>query len=100
MAGLFLGALIGGAFAERFGRKKSIIVGMSANIVSYVLIAFMPNLYGYMAMRLLIMTTGHAAWIAYCAYVMEIVGPSYRSVAGTSTMVASCSGKLLIVFLI
>ena len=97
MAGLFLGALFGGAFAERFGRRMGIIVGMSANIVSYVLIAFMPNEYGYMVMRLFIMTTGHAAWIAYCAYVMEIVGPTYRAVAGTSTMVVSCSGELFIV---
>ena len=103
MAGLFLGALIGGAYAEKFGRKNCIIVGMSCTIVSYVIIAFMPNVYGYMVMRLITMAVGHAAWIAYVAYVMEIVGPSYRSVAGSSTMIVSCSGQslsMLLVFMI
>ena len=63
MAGLFLGAFCGGAVSERFGRKFGMMFGLVANTVAYLLIAFMPNVYGYMVMRLLIMATGHMNWV-------------------------------------
>ena len=66
MAGLFLGAFCGGAVAERFGRKFCMMLGLVTNTLSYILIAFMPNVYGYMIMRLFVMATGHMNWIWCC----------------------------------
>ncbi len=51
MAGFFFGCLIASFLADRFGRKKVIIVSGSISAVFGVCNPFIPNLYAFMVVR-------------------------------------------------
>ena len=85
--GVFLGALIAGMYADKFGRKNAIMVFTFLLIGCQVAHSFMPNVWGFMAFRVLSQLTNHVTWIAYISYSVEILGPSKRSLAGAMTHV-------------
>lgn len=87
MVGLFIGAFIAGLYADKFGRKNAIMVFTILEVACQVAHSFMPNVWGFMAFRVLSQLTNHVTWIAYISYSVEILGPSKRSLAGAMTHV-------------
>jgi OCT family organic cation transporter-like MFS transporter 4/5 len=53
LVGLFFGAMIGGVYSDKFGRKNAIWVFMGLLVVFIICTAFMPNYIGFLLFRTL-----------------------------------------------
>ena len=84
--GLFMGAYFGGTFAEKFGRKRTMIVALIGTAVAQVGQALVPTgpsgYYCFLVARILAMAFNHMAYLSFCCYVTEIVGPEGRKITG------------------
>ena len=75
MGGMGLGAALGGNFADKFGRKKSIYIWVPVLSVLLVCHSFVTDLTLIIIFRTLEITVAHLAWIPHISYCVEIVGP-------------------------
>ena len=80
---LMMGAYISGIYADKFGRKHAIMVWNLVTAVFLALLAFMPNQYGFLVMRVLSNGFGHVSVLAYVTYSMELLGPKRRAISGS-----------------
>ncbi len=81
MAGLTMGSLLGGAVADRFGRKRAMAVGMSIAVPSVLLGASAGNYYLYVLLRLTACTTIVFSWIGTHNFFLEYFSKSHRKTA-------------------
>ena len=72
--GFFLGAFFGGMLADKFGRKKTMIVSLALTAISLYAQAFIPGYAAFLVFRVAVMAFNHMAYLSYCCYVCEIVG--------------------------
>ena len=72
--GFFLGAFFGGMLADKFGRKKTMIVSLALTAISLYAQAFIPGYVSFLVFRVAVMAFNHMAYLSYCCYVCEIVG--------------------------
>ena len=84
--GLFMGAYFGGTFAEKFGRKRTMIVALVGTAVGLIGQSLVPTgpsgYYCFLVARILAMAFNHMAYLSFCCYVTEIVGPEGRKITG------------------
>ncbi|KAL6485413.1 hypothetical protein MHYP_G00048050 [Metynnis hypsauchen] len=85
MFGLLVGAVLFGAFADRFGRRVIILVALALQAVFGVGAAFAPNFYVYVLLRFVVGTT--ISGVIMSAFVLgtEWTGPRHRMLAGIIT---------------
>ncbi|XP_036438437.1 solute carrier family 22 member 13 isoform X2 [Colossoma macropomum] len=85
MFGLLVGAVLFGAFADRFGRRVIILVALALQAVFGVGAAFAPNFYIYVLLRFVVGTT--ISGVIMNAFVLgtEWTGPRHRMLAGVIT---------------
>ena len=88
-----------GWFADRYGRKRALLLGMSVFVVGSALIAAAPTLVVFIAGRLVQAAGLSLQSIAALAVVMDVFGPERRSTAvgglGGIGGVAAATGPLI-----
>ena len=81
-----MGAYFGGTFAEKFGRKRTMIVALIGTAVAQIGQALVPTgpsgYYCFLVARILAMAFNHMSYLSFCCYVTEIVGPEGRKITG------------------
>ena len=82
LLGLMIGAYITVFYVDRHGRKHAIMVWNFITAICLLVHAFMPNKYGFLAMRVLGVGFGHVSSLAEKAYTMELLGPRKRAISG------------------
>ena len=60
--------------ADKFGRKKTMIVSLALIAISLYAQAFIPGYVSFLVFRVAVMAFNHMAYLSYCCYVCEIVG--------------------------
>ena len=58
------------------------VLSMLATSISLLLQGLLPSYYLFLIFRCLVMAFQHMAFIAYCCFVCEIVGPKGRKIMG------------------
>ncbi|KAL6262289.1 hypothetical protein P5V15_007383 [Pogonomyrmex californicus] len=97
MLGVFMGAVILGSMADKYGRKIIFYVSAVAQLLLGVLVAFVNNYYVFLVLRFLYGIFGSAgAYITGFVLTMELVGPSRRTVCGILFQLAFATGFMLV----
>jgi len=76
--GLLFGAFIFGYSADRFGRKKTLLIASIGTILFSLGVAFSPNITSFAIFRFLSALCIHASVPIGLVYGIEFVGPIYR----------------------
>ncbi|XP_057618580.1 solute carrier family 22 member 1 [Chionomys nivalis] len=76
--GFFLGSLIAGYFADRFGRKLCLLVTTLVTSLSGVLTAVAPDYTSMLLFRLLQGMVSKGSWVSGYTLITEFVGSGYR----------------------
>lgn len=74
----FIGAAAAGYVSDRFGRKRTVLIGISFGSIFGLLLRFMPTWWSFLIFWLLMHTFLHLAYISASVYVIEILGPAKR----------------------
>lgn len=82
--GFFNGAILAGYLSDNYGRRNSILIGSLGNSLFILLASWSRNWLEFAFCRFNIGMFGNVAFIASFVYVMEFVGPKYRSMCGVS----------------
>ena len=91
-----VGSLLGGPMADRWGRKRGLVVAMVACGLSFVLIALGREYHALLAGRLLGGLAIGAVSVATPLYLAEISPPHLRGALGSTMQLAIVSGLLLV----
>lgn len=95
--GVFTGAVVLGAIADRVGRKRVFCWSGLLQLIFGVSVAFMPEYFSFLAVMYLYGIFGSAgAYIAGFVLTMELVGSSKRTVCGLITSMAFSFGVVLV----
>ncbi|XP_034024757.1 solute carrier family 22 member 13-like [Thalassophryne amazonica] len=76
MAGILVGSLVSGAISDRFGRRCSILLSVSSQILFGVGAAFSPNIYIYMVMKFFSGSSGAVIPVLTSVMAVEWTDPS------------------------
>ncbi|CAO2628721.1 Solute carrier family 22 member 1 [Lemmus lemmus] len=90
--GFFLGSLIVGYFADRFGRKLCLLVTTLVTSLSGVLTAVAPDYTSMMLFRLLQGMVSKGSWVSGYTLITEFVGSGYRRAMAIMYQVAFTVG--------
>ncbi|XP_041536142.1 solute carrier family 22 member 1 [Microtus oregoni] len=90
--GFFLGSLIVGYFADRFGRKLSLLATTLVTSLSGVLTAVAPDYTTMLLFRLLQGMVSKGSWVSGYTLITEFVGSSYRRTTAIMYQVAFTVG--------
>ena len=74
----FIGAGLSGYISDRFGRKRTVLIGLAVGNLAGLLLRFMPNWWSFLIFWMFMHLGIHLAYIAASVYVIEIVGPAKR----------------------
>lgn len=97
MLGVFTGAVVLGAMADKYGRKTIFCWSGVLQLFFGVLVAFMPEFWSFAAIRFLYGIFGSAgSYITGFVLTMELVGPSKRTVCGITFQAAFATGIILV----
>ena len=91
-----VGSLLGGPMADRWGRKRGLVVAMAVCGVGFVLIALGREYHALLAGRLLGGLAIGAVSVATPLYLAEISPPRLRGALGSTMQLAIVSGLLLV----
>ena len=91
-----VGSLLGGPMADRWGRKRGLVVAMAVCGVGFVLIALGREYHALLAGRLLGGLAIGAVSVATPLYLAEISPPHLRGALGSTMQLAIVSGLLLV----
>ncbi|XP_059097988.1 organic cation transporter protein-like isoform X2 [Tigriopus californicus] len=78
MLGLLIGAVIGGCFSDKFGRKKVFMISAFLTGPLYFGQAFVPNYYTYAGLRLACVVVSYLAAFGSFPLKLEMVSHQYR----------------------
>lgn len=81
-AGFFLGAFQGGFISDNYGRKTALLVGAIGNISFSLAASFAPNWWCFAIFRFFIGAFSNTSYVACFVFIMEVIGPKYRSPCG------------------
>ncbi|XP_077977305.1 organic cation transporter protein-like [Glandiceps talaboti] len=82
MAGYFVGSLLFGYVVDRFGRMFGLMVSLTGLIIFGTTVAFAPNYIAFVMIRFLAAIFAYGTYLSGFVMATEVVGPSYRKVAG------------------
>ncbi|XP_002158070.2 organic cation transporter protein [Hydra vulgaris] len=82
--GWAIGAITIGILSDRYGRKKILFPSWSGIIVSSLICAFVHNFWIFLVLRLIIGILQGGVMLLLFVLATELVGPSYRSLSGTT----------------
>ncbi|XP_016362737.1 organic cation transporter protein-like isoform X1 [Sinocyclocheilus anshuiensis] len=85
MFGLLVGAVLFGALADKYGRRIIILIGLAAQAIFGVGVAFAPNFYIYVLLRFVVGMTISAVIMNAFVLGTEWTGPKKRMLAGVIT---------------
>ncbi|NWV67417.1 S22A2 protein, partial [Malurus elegans] len=94
-AGFFMGSMNIGYIADRFGRKFCLLTTILANIISGILLVFVPSYLWIVIIRFLQGLVSKGCWTAGYILVTEVVGPEYRRTVGILYQAAFSVGLLI-----
>ncbi|XP_072437345.1 solute carrier family 22 member 3-like [Chiloscyllium punctatum] len=94
--GFFLGALIAGYSADRFGRKLCLLACLAGTGVSGIAVAVAPTYPVFVIFRILQGLFGRGICLTNAVIATELVGPRYRRVAIVVTQAAFSSGIMIL----
>lgn len=86
MVGVMLGSIIFGDLADRFGRFPIFFASLVIQVIFGVLVAVSPEYITYSISRLIVGATTSGVFLVAYVIGLEMVGPKYRSFAGTLIM--------------
>ncbi|XP_039248686.2 organic cation transporter protein-like [Styela clava] len=82
MVGLLLGSFIFGNFADRYGRKPSIIITCIGSAIGLILAALSHVYWLYTFSRVFNAVFGYGLYMINFVLVVELVGPEWRTLVG------------------
>ncbi|XP_067674157.1 organic cation transporter protein-like [Haliotis asinina] len=91
-AGNLVGTLVMGLLSDFFGRRPLYLVNTVGTAIISISMAFVPNVYVYIAFRVLESMCGIAAFTSTFVLAMEMTGPSRRVFVGIIVEVFWCMG--------
>nr|XP_039273412.1 organic cation transporter protein-like [Styela clava] len=95
MIGMFVGSLLFGNIADRFGRKFTIILTCYGMLFSMLGVAFCNMIELFSFTRFLVATFAMGCNVAIFCYIMEMVGTKWRTLVGISYQMAFAIGYML-----
>jgi len=93
--GCITGALLGSYTAEKFGRKKSIMLDCIVNIAAFVMTGYFTNFPLLLVARILAGHSGGSNLVATPIFVGETSHPSLRGFTGSLLIIEYCAGFTL-----
>ncbi|XP_034966542.1 solute carrier family 22 member 2 [Zootoca vivipara] len=94
--GFFVGSISIGYMADRFGRKRCLLITILINSISGVLMAFAPSYTWTVVFRLIQGLVSKGGWLTGYILITEFVGLSYRRTVGIVYQVAFTVGLLVL----
>uniref|UniRef100_A0A8C3LJA9 Solute carrier family 22 member 2 n=1 Tax=Chrysolophus pictus TaxID=9089 RepID=A0A8C3LJA9_CHRPC len=94
--GFFIGSMIIGYIADRFGRKLCLLITVLINSVSGVLVAFAPSYMWTVIFRLIQGLVSKGGWLTGYVLTAEFVGLSFRRTVGIIYQLAFTVGLLIL----
>nr|XP_018906940.1 PREDICTED: organic cation transporter protein-like isoform X1 [Bemisia tabaci] len=83
MLGGLVGSMLFGVAADRYGRKKPLIIGVVGQLVAGVAAAFMPTYELLLLFRFITSVAVGGTMAVSCVLCMEVVGGKWRTIVGT-----------------
>ncbi|XP_067675691.1 organic cation transporter protein-like isoform X2 [Haliotis asinina] len=96
MAGLLCGSLVLGIISDIIGRKPTLMASVLLHIGTGVGTAFAPNYVAFVILRFLNGASNIGLFVSSFVIVMELVGPSKRTLAGMVIELFWCIGLFLV----
>ena len=93
--GLFIGSVIGGHLGDCFGRKRVMLISTIIMIPNLMFSGYSPNLWVYIILFLLNITTLPLIWISLSTLTLELFGKDYRGNAVVAEGLSWCFGQLI-----
>ena len=97
--GVFLGVLVPGFFADRFGRKKLMFVTMFIAAVSTLVSAFSPSYTFFLVTRVFSGFGTLGTFVTMCILAVEITSASHKSLVGNLVHILWAPGQMLMALL-
>lgn len=96
MLGVLIGSYIFGAISDQFGRKPAFMASVLIQAAFGILSGLAPNYWTFVLARIVIGMTTSGVFLVSYVLAMEMVGPSYRVIAGTLCQYYYTSGFFII----
>lgn len=94
--GFFIGSITIGYLADRFGRKRCMLITILINSISGVLMAISPNYAWIVVFRLIQGLVSKGGWLTGYILITEFVGLRYRKIVSIVYQVAFTVGLLIL----
>ncbi|KAK8730586.1 hypothetical protein OTU49_008087, partial [Cherax quadricarinatus] len=95
MTGMVVGAIVIGDLADRFGRKKGILVSVLLFGTGGVISAVSPNYYMFLLMQFFTGAGGNGLQIATYILLVEFIGVKWRTFCGINIHIAVALGEAM-----
>lgn len=87
LGGVALGGIICGWLSDKYGRKKTLMISVLLQTIIGILIAFVPNIELYCALRAILGFVSVSVVFAGFVLAIELVGGIWRTVAGVCYLI-------------
>uniref|UniRef100_A0A8C2WWN7 Solute carrier family 22 member 3 n=1 Tax=Cyclopterus lumpus TaxID=8103 RepID=A0A8C2WWN7_CYCLU len=94
--GFLFGSFAFGFFADRFGRKISLIISSLLNAIAGIALALAPNYVSILVLRAIVGFAAKGGWMSSYVLLTEIVGVEYRRTVGILFQVFFSVGVLIL----
>ncbi|XP_046572491.1 organic cation transporter protein-like [Haliotis rubra] len=94
--GLLSGSVISGIVSDLFGRKQVLLMAAVLHLGSGIGTAFSPNFVAFVIFRFFNGASSITLLISSFVFVLELVGPSKRTLAGVINKLFWCSGLFMV----
>ncbi|XP_048240127.1 organic cation transporter protein-like [Haliotis rufescens] len=94
--GLLCGSIISGIISDLYGRKHALLSAVALHLGSGIGTAFSPNFMAFVIFRFFNGASSIALLISSFVFVMELVGPSKRTLAGIINKLFWCLGLFMV----